>query len=90
MGQQNYFLLDQQCFKTFGPALAHYWHANPPFANGLNNLATMAQLYVLLGWEALKFCFFQNSLDSHIVTSVAWNIRIIRHDIDVISVIIPH
>ena len=51
MGQLNYFLLAQQCFKVVGPALAHYWHANPTFANGFHNLPTMAQLSVLLGLD---------------------------------------
>ena len=48
MGQQIYFRLDQQCFKAVGPMLAHYWYANPPFANSLNILPTMAHLSVLL------------------------------------------
>ena len=51
MGKLNYFLLVQQCFKVVGPALTHYWHANPPFTNGFNNLPMMAQLSELLGQE---------------------------------------
>ena len=65
MGQQNYFLLDQQCFKAVGPALAHYWHANPPFANGFHNLPTMAQLSVLLGLELIVKRLNVNLFNGH-------------------------
>ena len=50
VGQQNYFLLAQQCFKVVEPALAHYWHANPPYANDFHNLPMVAYLSVLLGY----------------------------------------
>ena len=60
MGPLNYFLLAQECVKVVGPALAHYWHTNPPFTYGFHNLPTMAQLSVLLGFTLILQVFQMN------------------------------
>ena len=53
MVQQNYFLLDQQCFRIVGPPLVHYCHVNQPFPHGFHNLPTIAQLSLLVGCTPL-------------------------------------
>ena len=70
MGQLNYFLLPHQCSKVVGPALAHYWHAHPPFANDFHNLSAMAQLSVLLGYFLNNDIFKWKSFDKGVFSNI--------------------
>ena len=71
MGQQNYFLLAQPCFKIVGPTLARYWHANPKFPTVSKIYQRWLNYLCYLGKQRfrnskIKFLFISRVISSNI------------------------